>query len=101
MILNIFKRDNLKFGLILGLLAPFLSLLIFYFIKFFPLFSFGDMFEALRTNKQMVTAISIPCLFLNILLFTLYINSHRDKTAKGIFAITLVFAVASLIFKFM
>ena len=101
MIFKLIKRDNLKFGMVLGLLAPFISLLIYYFVKFFPLFSLGDMFEAIRTNKQMVTAISIPCLFLNILLFTLYINSHRDKTAKGIFVITLVFAIVSLLFKFL
>jgi hypothetical protein len=61
----------------------------------------GDMFDALKTNKRLVTAISIPCLFLNVILFTIYINSRRDSTAKGIFASTLVYAIASLLFKFL
>ena len=97
----IFKKDNLLFGLILGFVTPMLSLVIYYFIKFYPVFSMGDMFETLRTNRRLVTAISIPCLFLNIILFTIYINSRKDSTAKGVFAATLVYAIASLLFKFM
>jgi hypothetical protein len=48
----------------------------------------------------MITAISVPCLLLNIVLFTIYINSHRDQTAKGIFAITLIYAIGALLLKF-
>lgn len=97
----IFKRDNLKFGLLLGIIAPLISLVIYYFIKFYPVFSMGEMFDAFKTNKRLVTAISIPCLFLNVILFTVYINSRKDKTAKGIFASTIIYAIASLLFKFM
>ena len=97
----IFKKDNLSFGLLLGFITPLLSLVIYYFVKFYPVFSMGDMFDALKTNKRLVTAISIPCLFLNVILFTIYINSRRDSTAKGIFASTLVYAIASLLFKFL
>jgi len=96
-----FKKDNLVFGLILGFITPLLSLVIYYFVKFYPVFSMGDMFDALKTNKRLVTAISIPCLFLNVILFTIYINSRRDSTAKGIFAGTLIYAIASLLFKFL
>ncbi|MBX3240592.1 MAG: hypothetical protein KIT80_00860 [Chitinophagaceae bacterium] len=96
-----FKKDSLKLGLILGLVIPLLSVGIYYLIKFYPLFSFGDMLEALRTNKRLVTAISIPCLFLNILLFTLYINYRKDRTAKGIFVSTLLYAITALLFKFL
>lgn len=94
------KKNNLKFGLLLGFIAPMLSLIGYYFYKFYPTFSFGDFMFALRTNKSLVTAITIPCLLLNIILFTIYINSRRDQTAKGIFAITLIYAIASLMFKF-
>ncbi|HEX5023716.1 MAG TPA: hypothetical protein VFV68_00525 [Agriterribacter sp.] len=96
----IFKKNNLPFGLILGFIAPLLSLVIYYFVKFYPIYSMGEMFEALHENKRLVTAISIPCLFLNIVIFTLYINARKDNTAKGIFAVTLVYAVAALLFKF-
>jgi hypothetical protein len=29
-----------------------------------------------------------------------YINSHRDATAKGIFVATILYAIAALLFKF-
>ena len=96
----IFKKDNLRLGLVFGLIAPIVSLLIYYFIKFYPTFSMREFFFFLRTNKQQVTAISVPCLLLNIVLFTVYINSHRDKTAKGIFVATILYAIGALLFKF-
>lgn len=96
----IFKKDDLVFGLVLGFIGPLVSLMVYYFIKFFPVYSMGEMFTALHQNKRMITGVSIPCLFLNIVIFTLYINSRRDKTAKGVFTITLIYALAALLFKF-
>ena len=96
----ILKKDNLRLGLILGLVAPIFSLFIYYLIKFYPTFSLRDFFYFLRTNKSQITAVSVPCLVLNIALFTYYINSHKDSTAKGIFAATIVYAVLALVFKF-
>ncbi len=96
----IFKKDNLKLGLVLGLVAPILSLLIYYMWKFYPTFSLGEFFHYLLTNKPQITAVSVPCLVLNIALFTVYINSHRDSTAKGIFVATLLYAIVALLFKF-
>ena len=95
-----FKRDSLKFGLLLGFLSPLISLVIYYFLRFYPLFSVSDFFNFVSTNKSQITAISVPCLLLNIALFTIYINSHRDKTAKGIFAVTLIYAIGALLLKF-
>ncbi len=94
------KKDNLKFGILLGFLAPLLSLVIYYFVKFYPLFTIRDFMHFISTNRNQVTAISVPCLVLNIALFTYYINTHRDQTAKGIFTITLLYAIASLAVKF-
>ena len=96
----IFKKDNLRLGLILGLVAPILSLFVYYFVKFYPLYSFKDFLSFIQSNKTQITAISVPCLVLNIVLFTVYINSHRDKTAKGVFAATLIYAIIALLFKF-
>jgi hypothetical protein len=96
----IFKKDNLRLGLVLGLVAPIISLIIYYFVKFYPTFSFKDFLGFIRDNKTQITAISVPCLVLNIALFTIYINSHRDQTAKGVFAATLIYAIIALLFKF-
>ena len=95
----IFKKDNLRLGLVMGLIAPILSLVIYYFVKF-SAYSFKDFLEFVRNNKSQITAISVPCLVANIALFTIYINSHRDQTAKGVFAATLVYAIIALLFKF-
>ena len=94
----IFNRDSLKFGLILGFIGPIIGLIGFYFWKF-SAYSFGDFLKALQENKPLITAITIPCLLVNIILFTFYINTRRDQTAKGIFAVTLILAIASLLFK--
>jgi hypothetical protein len=94
-----FKKDNLRFGMLLGFIAPLLSLIVYYFVKF-SAYSFIDFLEFVGSNKNQVTAISVPCLVLNIALFTFYINTRRDKTAKGVFAITLIYAIAALLIKF-
>jgi len=94
-----FRKDDFKFGLILGLLLPVVSFIGYYLWKF-SVYSFSDYLFYLRTNKALVTAITIPCLVLNMVIFTYYINSRLDRTAKGIFAVTLVYALASLSIKF-
>ncbi|MBS1663105.1 MAG: hypothetical protein JST68_18830 [Bacteroidetes bacterium] len=97
----ILKKDNLRLGLVLGLVAPLVSLVVYYFVKFYPTFTFRDfIFDFLRANRSQITAISVPCLVLNIAMFTYYINSHKDSTAKGIFAATLIYAIVALLYKF-
>jgi hypothetical protein len=95
----IWKRDNLKLGIAIGLLAPLLSLVGYYFLRF-SAFGFGEYLTALRQNKPLLTGITIPCLLLNVALFTFFVNSKRDKTARGIFAITAVYAAIAVIIKF-
>jgi hypothetical protein len=95
-----FKKDDFKFGLLIGFLAPLLSLVAYYFIKF-SAFSVWDVLRFLGQNKSQITALSVPCLLLNIGLFTFYVNTNRDKTAKGLFAVTLFFALGTLVVKFL
>lgn len=95
----IFKRDQFPFGILIGLIMPIISFFGYYFWKF-SLYSFDAFLLALQMNKQLVTALTIPCLLMNIVIFTIFINGHRDKTAKGIFVVTLIYAVAALLFKF-
>lgn len=94
----ILKKDNLKLGIILGLLGPMLGLIIIYFFKFSSLgfIEFLDTF--IHTNK-LITSIGALCLLANAVLFTLYINTHRDNTAKGVFVTTLVYGITILVLK--
>ncbi len=65
------KKDNLRFGMLIGFIAPLLSLVVYYFVKFYPLHSVSDFFTFVAQNKNQVTAISVPCLILNIAPFHL------------------------------
>lgn len=94
------KKDNLKFGLLLGFIAPLISVVIYYFIRFRE-FSVPDVLRLMAENKNQITAITVPCLLLNIGMFTFYVNTQRDQTAKGIFAVTLFYAIGALLIKFL
>ena len=94
----ILKKDNLKLGLVLGLLGPVLGLVVVYFIQY-SAFSFGDFLTSFMNEKKLITSIGSLSLLANVVLFTLYVNTHRDHTAKGIFIITLIYGIAILLLK--
>jgi hypothetical protein len=95
----ILKKDHLKFGILLGILGPMLAMLIYYFTVFSRTISLREYFYVLIHNKQLLTAISSLSLLANAILFTIYINTHRDKTAKGIFVATLIYGILVLTYK--
>ena len=95
----ILKKDNLKLGIVLGILAPLLAMLIYYFWNFARSFGIGDYLFLLKTNKPLLTAISSISLLANAIVFTFYINTHRDQTAKGVFVSTLLYGIFILVFK--
>ncbi len=95
MILN---KDNLRLGLILGLLGPLLGLVAVYFIKF-PSYPFSDFLSYFMNDSKMITSVGSLSLLANVVLFTLYVNTHRDDTAKGIFIMTLLYGIGILVLK--
>ena len=52
-------------------------------------------------NHNLITAWISVSLFANALLFTLFVNAKIDKTAKGIFLVTVIYAVTALLIKFL
>ena len=87
-------------GIVLGIFAPVLGLVLFKIYKF-KIFTLVETFQYMRLEtgfKTLTAALSIS-LLLNALLFTIYINSKKDKTAKGIFVSTLVYGLFVLIVK--
>jgi hypothetical protein len=95
----IFKKDNFIFGLALGFIAPMIGFLIYKLIKFKGL-SLSEMFQWMKFNPNLITISISISLMANAILFTIYINGYRDKTAKGIFVITMIYAVIALAFKY-
>jgi hypothetical protein len=94
----ILKKDNLKLGLLLGLLGPVIGLLVLKYIRT-PSSSFADFFEMFFNDNKFLTSVGSLSLLANVILFTIYINTHRDNTAKGIFVTTLIYGIAILVLK--
>ena len=94
----ILKKDNLKLGIVLGLIGPVLGLVVIYFIKFGGL-AFSEFLDLFFNTNRLITSIGSLSLLANVILFTLYINTHRDKTAKGIFLVTLIYGIGILVLK--
>jgi hypothetical protein len=95
----IFKKDNLKLGIIIGIIAPVLAMFIYYFWNFARSMSMSEYLFLLRKNKSLLTGVSSISLVANALFFTVYVNAHRDKTAKGIFVATLTYGIIVLVYK--
>jgi hypothetical protein len=95
----IFKKDNLKLGIVYGLIAPILAMFAYYFIVFADKITLSEYFFYLRTNRTLLTGVSSISLVANAILFTIFINTYRDKSAKGVFLITLIYGMAVLVTK--
>jgi hypothetical protein len=94
----ILKKDNLKLGLVLGLFGPLFGLVLVYFLKFSS-YGFIEFLDYFFHDNKLITSMGALCLLANAILFTLYINTHRDNTAKGIFATTLIYGISILVIK--
>ena len=92
------RKDNLRLGIILGFLAPILGLFVYYFIQF-RLFTLEEFFYVLVRQKSLMTAMISISLIANAVIFTIYINTNRDKTAKGVFIATCIYAIVTIILK--
>lgn len=95
----IFKKDNFIFGLALGFIAPMIGFLLYKLVKFKAL-SLSEMFQWMKMNPSLITVAISVSLVANAALFTIYVNGHRDNTAKGIFVMTMIYAAIALTFKF-
>ncbi|MEI9942883.1 MAG: hypothetical protein WDN26_01555 [Chitinophagaceae bacterium] len=95
---NDLKKDDLRLGLVLGILGPVVGLVVIYFIKF-PSYSFEEFLDEFIHNNKLITSIGALSLLANVIFFTIYINTHRDKTAKGIFLVTLIYGIGILALK--
>ena len=96
----ILKRETIKLGLLLGFVGPLLGIFLYKFVKF-KIFTFKETFQYMLYepgHKTLSVALTLA-LFVNAVLFTIYLNTRKDKTAKGIFLVTLVYGVVVLFLK--
>ncbi len=96
---NTLAKDNLILGIILGFIAPVIGIICFYFAKFSSM-SFSEFLQILVMWKSFFTSVITVSLIADGIIFTIYTNTDRDITAKGIFIATLIYAVISLSLKY-
>ncbi len=94
----ILTKDKLRLGLVLGLIGPLLGLVVIYFVRF-PSYHFKEFLEYFMHDSKMITSVGALSLLANAVLFTIYVNTHRDDTAKGIFIVTMMYGIGILILK--
>jgi hypothetical protein len=92
-------KDNTKYGILLGFLAPFIGMFGFYLWKF-KVYPLMDFIRSLAVQKSILTSMVTFSLLANAIVFTIFINTDKDHTAKGVFISTCVWAVAAIILKF-
>lgn len=85
-------------GVILGFILPFIIFILIYFIRFAHL-SLTDFANQFIKQKSLITFVGVWCLVSNIALFTYYVNTHKDRTAKGVFAVTILYGIGILLAK--
>ena len=94
----IFKKDNLKLGLILGLIGPIIGMFVVYLIQYSS-FSFKDFLTTFFSTNRLITSVGSLSLLANAALFAVYVHFNKYNTFKGIFIVTLIYGIAILLLK--
>jgi capsular polysaccharide biosynthesis protein len=94
----IFKNNNIALGIVLALIVPLFVTIIIYFLRF-SYYPFGEFLQTVAQESRLVTFVSVWCLVANIALFTLFINTNKYQTAKGVFNITILYGLSFLLLK--
>ncbi|MFO0415146.1 MAG: hypothetical protein ACK50E_05790 [Bacteroidota bacterium] len=96
-----FKIDKYPFGITIGTLAPLIGIFFFYLIKGYAnIIGPFEFIEVFFKTKPLLTAGGTLSLVVNIILLTLFLNKRSDKTAIGIFAMTVMYGLIILFSKF-
>lgn len=93
-------KDNIYFGAGLALVLPLVVFFGIYLARFaaYPL---GEFWQVLGQESRLVTFFAAWCLVANIGLFTLFVNTRKDRSAKGTFIVTLLYGAAFLLLRWM
>jgi hypothetical protein len=92
------EKDNYIIGVLIGLALPFLGFAGFYQWKFnmVPVQTFIDL---LAIQKSILSAMISVSLLLNAAALTFFFQKQIDKTAKGIFFTTCIYAIVAIAVK--
>jgi hypothetical protein len=94
-----FKKDSISLGILLAIFLPALSFVVYKQLKYSGS-SFRDIFGLMKENPSLISASIIVSLVGNLVLLTFFFNKKFDKSAKGVFAITGLYALTALLLKY-
>ena len=89
------RRDSYIIGVLMGLLLPFLGFFGFYEYRF-SLFTVQEFLELLNQQKSLLSAMISISLLINGAVLTYFFQKQQDKTAKGIFFSTCIYAIIAI-----
>jgi len=93
-----YTLNNFTLGLILGILAPIVTMLIVYFSRFSQ-YIFTELIDYL-INTQIFTKIVSLCVIPNLILFFVFIWLNYLHSARGVLMATIIFAIFVFVTKF-
>jgi len=92
------RFNNFFLGLVLGFIAPSITLLVVYLLQFNK-YSIGEFIAYMQILNITSKVISLVMLS-NLLLFFVFIWTNLMNSSKGVLAATIVLAFVSLIIKY-
>ena len=93
------RYNNIRMGLVLGLVAPILGFFIVYLVGFRGM-AFIEYLELLSFRNKLSSIVSLSVIP-NLLLFFIFIWLDYLYSARGVLASTLLFALIVVVTKFM
>jgi hypothetical protein len=92
------KSNRFWLGFWLGLILPFLIFLLYYLFRFNSI-SFSNFLQFLVRSGSLVNIMSLS-VFPNLAPFMFFMRTNRDRSAQGILATTIIFAILVFVLKF-
>jgi hypothetical protein len=92
------KFDHLLLGLAIGLLAPTIGIMIFYFAKFDE--SNLSLFLTVSIQEKMLSPLLSLCAVINLAVFYLFIQFEKLQTGRGIILATFLYGLIIVLLKF-
>ena len=86
--ISMFKKDNIFIGILIGISLPLLTYCLFAFLKTKMTLYAKDSF------------LHIMCIGTNALIFRYFIKKEKDQLAKGVLAVTFIYAMIFFWWKF-
>jgi hypothetical protein len=97
--ISLFKKHPLMVGIAIGLIAPFVVILIQYYLKSKLGWDWNYFWQSIKGNKIFLTGVSSFALVANGLIFGILIQFKKFHTAKGVFIPTVILSIAVLLYK--